>query len=340
VWVARSALKLRSAISIDTYMSTQELTYYLPRLNRRSLKRKLALAKLKSKRFMKAKLRKARSKALTVARRQYYLNAAQADLRVAVSRNEDIVISTIILASIIIYSVAAMAANMLLLFMMTAYDAANTSGANMMLMTLITIGSTTVFGAWVLAFIMSNISLSIMDGATGKKLRSLRSTVRRSLRSTSRVASVWFLIAVLIGVVLAALGAAGLAYISLTNPSIPRLMSLAPAAIGLGIIGVLFVLAQYSLAPYVTLFEAEVSPWQALGRSRQLVRRRGQLFIVAVYATLIAGFAAAYKVAAAVDGLFGINTMIIFAMSALAEIMFANGILVMLYRKRKLARKN
>jgi hypothetical protein len=321
-------------------MSTQELTYYLPRLNRRSLKRKLALAKLKSKRYTKAKLRKARSKALTVARRQYYLNAAQADLRVAVSRNEDIFISTIILAAILIYSVSAMAANMLLLFMITAYDAANTSGANMMVMTLITIGSTTVFGAWILAFIMSNISLSIMDGATGKKLRSLRSTVRRSLRSTSRVASVWFLIAMVIGVLLAALGAAGLAYVSIANPSIPRLMSLMPAAIALGVTGVLFVLAQYSLAPYITLFEAEVTPWKALGRSRRLVRRRGQLFIVAVYATLIAGFAAAYKIAAVVDDLFRINTMIVFAMLALAEIMFANGILVMLYRKRKLARKN
>lgn len=321
-------------------MSTQELVYNLPKLTQRSVKRKLKFAKAKAQRIAKAKMRKAKSVSIAYYRRQYYLTTARRDLQRAVTLNEDIFIATSMIAVLIGYCFATRATDFLLLFFQTAYNTANISGISMFVLSLAAFGSLTVLLGWILAFMLNIQSIALMDGIVGKQRRSIRKTLRLGLFHASRVASVWALLAALVVVPLIALAIAAYTYISVASLPLKEVISLAPEFGVISALAVLGVLLHYSLAPYVALFETELPLTQTLKRSRQLVRRRGRIFLFATYLAFVAAAAGIYLIAAGIEHLIGLPKLITGALGGLGLLMSLNGILVVLYRKRKLARKN
>jgi hypothetical protein len=139
----------------------------------------------------------------------------------------------------------------------------------------------------------------------------------------------------IIGVPLA-LGAAGsYLYMHAHAISMDALLGDLPKAVIAALTWIIFVLMQYSLVPYVALFEPELPLSRILRRSRHLVSRRGHLFLLFGYLLFVAALGGAYKV----TELAGPGQGLAFAVLALGISLVANGTLVMLYRKRKLARK-
>jgi len=103
---------------------------------------------------------------------------------------------------------------------------------------------------------------------------------------------------------------------------------------------VVYVLAQYSLVPSVALFEPDLALPKVLGRSRHLVKRRGRIFSIVIYLLAAVAVAAAYLMASLIQNIFHIDKAALVSIGALAAVLGGHGLMVMLYRKRKLARKN
>jgi hypothetical protein len=318
-------------------MSFTELgTLDFPWPNRRFFQRKLSHAQKQLYKLTKAQLRRAKSRSVATIRRQYYLTDAVSDLRVAIGRNEDIFITAVMAILVLGFSYVATAANFLILFFKTAYDLADLSGINMGLLMVVAGTVIAVLFGWLAAFLLNLMSVAVMDGATRKVHRSVRSTVRTSLRQAGRVASAWLLFGCVIGLPLA-LGVAGSYYYMHAHAvSMDELLGDLPKAVIGALTWIVFAIMQYSLAPYVALFEPELPLSRTLRRSRQLVRRRGHLFLLFGYLIFGAALVAAYRLSSVA----GSGQGLVFAMLTLIITFTAHGTLVMLYRKRKLARKH
>lgn len=306
-------------------MSTQDLTYHLPRIASRPLRRRLRTTK---------------RKLLQTYRRQYFLTSAFRDLRSAVARNEDIFIASIIIAAVVGYSFATTATDLLLLFFKTAFDATNAIGIGMLPLSITALGTMAVLCIWVLAFMLNTLSLAIMDGANGKLHRSLRRTVRNGLRSAGRVSSTWFMLSLRALIPIAAVGIMSIVYIAAAGMSLEEAIALAPIAGTAAGLGVLYTLLQYSLAPYVALFEQELTVGQTFRRSRQLIKRRGRLFLLSLYVATAAVLAGIYGLALLLESVLGLDKLVLGMLGTFAAGLSLNCMLTTLYRKRKLARKH
>jgi len=319
---------------------TQLQAYYQPWLKKRSFKRELILSQRNAEKYIKATLRKTRRKSLAAVRRQYYLNTAVADVRVAVGRNEDIAITMFIIALVIGYSAAAMMLDLMITAFSTAFVAADVTKTNPVIFMLIAGGTLTIICGWILAFIMNMQSLALMDGALRKTKRSVRSTVRKGLRYSTRVTGAWvLLLSILIGIpVLAALTASS--YLSLTSITMNQLFAYIPYGVTAGITWMVIILMEYSLVPYVALFEPTTPVRQLLTRSTQLVTRRGRIFLLAFHITVGTSLYGAYKLAEISERYMKVHRGLQFFSYGLILLLLANAVLVMFYRKRKLARTN
>ncbi|MDB5186370.1 MAG: hypothetical protein JWL85_893 [Candidatus Saccharibacteria bacterium] len=314
-------------------------TSNLPRLNNRVIKREFKLARNKTQRFVRVWIKKTRTKTMAVARRQYFLSHAYRDMQVSIQRNEDIFITAMITVLVLTFGAAATATNVVFLFFQTALDLSNISGASMAIIGLIATSVLTVLVSWFLAFLLNFMSLSIMDGATRKVNRSVRTTARKALRYTSRVAISWLALASVLTAPIALTAILGFLYVSFNGVSMDALMVGFQAGIIAGLSWIIFALMNYSLVPYVALFEPSIAIRDALARSQQLVRSKGRLFILAGYVALSAIFAAIYTIANFLDHSIGTNKWLLIFMASIAVVTIANGVMVTFYRKRKLARK-
>jgi hypothetical protein len=321
-------------------VSTQELVYNFPKLNRRSLKRKFKYARSKTERYAKAKMRKTKSVSTAYLRRQYFINTARLDAQRAIAQNEDIFIGTSIISVLVGYSFAVKATDFLLLFFQTAYEAAGITGISMFFLAFAAIGTLSVLFAWIAAFTLNMQSIALMEGANGKQHRSIRRTVRIGLQHASRITTVWALLLAIMVAPLVLVAITAYTYISVAAMSMKEVLALAPAAGVVSAIAVLVVLLQFSLAPYAALFEPHLTILQTLKRSRQLLMRRGRLFLLFTYLAFAGALAGVYGISLALQALISIPTIVTLGLGATALFMALNGILVMLYRKRKLARKN
>lgn len=319
---------------------TQLPSYYLPALTNHSSWRKLRIMAAMMQRQLKARARKARSLIRMYARQQYYLTTALGDMRTSAARNEDIFITAVICTAIIGFSFAATATNAVLLFLATAYDLAEITGASMGLLMLIVCGVLTVIGGWLASFVLNMQSLAIMDGARRKVHRSVRSTIRNGLRYASRVASAWIALLSLITLPLLLTAVPCYLYLRQAANPISALTDIVPVAAVSGISWIVLVMLNFSLAPYVSLFEPQTTLKAAFVRSHQLVKRRGRLFILGGYILLTTAIYGAYMVAILIENSLGLGKNLTFFMGAFSIVMLANGVMVSLYRKRSLARKN
>jgi len=195
-----------------------------------------------------------------------------------------------------------------------------------------------VLCAWLAAFLLNMLSLAVMDGANRKVKRSIRATTRQGLRYSTRVANAWFVLGAIIAMPLLAASALGYLYIDLFGSSAVKPEAFLPYVIAAAAAWVLFALLHYSLIPQVALFEPKLPLKQVITRSRHLVRRRGRLFLLAGYGLLGVVLTAGYQLSELIEKFFGLENVLSLFMGTFVTVIFANCILVIFYRKRKLAR--
>lgn len=320
-------------------MITQlQLEQLLPLLDGQNIKRRLSLLSVRTRNLAKSKLRKSRIASLAWYRRQYFLATAHSEMKTSIRRNEDIFIAISVIAIALVYAYAVLAAELFYVFFMTAFTFSEASGINMMVVTLVAGCTLTITLAWIAAFLLNSMSTAIMHGANRKKARSVKSTLRNGLRYAGRTASSWLLLAAAILVPAIVVGILGLIYSSIFINTQAQFLKILPYLIICAVTGVTYMLSSYSLIPMVAFYEQHLSCTQIMKRSRELVSRKGRLFILSGYVLLTAMIAGTYGLSSTLDSLIGANKTLVFSLMTLIAVVYANGMLTMFYRKRRLAR--
>lgn len=320
-------------------MILDQLIEYRPEFGKRAMPRSLSQAYRRQQKIVRRKTIRTYRKTVAVIRRQYYLTNALIDTKRAAKNNEDILIGSLLLATTISFSLASTLANLVYIFMQTAAALSTVSGVSLALLALVAAGVIVTLTIWVLTFLQNMLSLSVMEGATGKRIRSTRMTIRKSLGLTTRVSSAW----VLLGII--ALGPVGtialMTLIVLHAIHVPLASSLPfLAVIGVLALGwIIGILVRFGLTPQVALFEPTLSWSQVYSRSQQLLQHKGKLFILSGYVALLGGLAATYGVALLLQWATHVASTLTFIILAWYILTLANTTAVMFYRKRKLARK-
>lgn len=318
---------------------TQLQTLNIPRTGGRALKRTLKTGQAKAHKLVRAKLKKAKSATRQAIRRQYYFSSAYGDMRQAISRNEDIFITAFIVMAVMSFAAARALFEFLFMFLNTAFALSQLTAVSIMLWILAACLVVGVLYAWVAAFSFNMLSMSIMEGATGKKRRSVRLTARQSLSRASRVTGVWFCLAVLLVVPILLAIAGVLTYHRFYPISPEGILNLIPKIAVAGVTWVCLVLMHFSLAPQVALFEPNLTLRQVFNRSRLLVRRRGRIFLLLGHCLLAAALLAAYKMSELIERILMLDKWVAFSLFLLTAAVLVNGLKTALYRKRALARR-
>jgi hypothetical protein len=309
---------------------------YFPQLSGQYIYRKLELHWQKIRKATHARIRKTRRMCLTWYSRQYFLASAHSGMKVSIKRNEDIFIATALVAFGLIYACATIAAELAFTFFITAFSFSEVSGINMLLVALVAAGSLGAILIWVAAFILNSMSIALMHGANRKQIRSVRATLRQGLAQAGRTATSWlvFLSAILFPV--AIVGAAGLLHLLLFISTQAQMLSVMPYYIIAAIVGVIYILLQYSLMPFVAFFEPALWYRCAFKRSRELISKKGRMFILAGYGILGAFIAAEYALSRFLQDLIGLHRNLSFSIMLIITAIYAYGITTMLYRKRRM----
>lgn len=320
-------------------ISTWFETYNRPRQTSQLVKARLKSSVHQARKYTRSNIRKAKTRTKTVVRSQYYFNYAYADMVRYIRRNEDIFIASLMAFTAVGYAIAVSFVEILLLFMNTAYAISDITGIDIGIMIFASAGILATLYIWALTFAMNCLSIAVMDGAVQKKNRTLRQTMKKGLTASSRVtASTFTLIGLIVGPLLL-MAALGYAYIHFNQLSQDELLNLVPKVIIAAVTWVCIVLMQYSLAPYVALFESDSSPRQTLVRSRNLTIGRGRIFILLGYCLLAFSLFLSYKMSVLIESLLMLDKWVSFSVMVLGLMILANAMLVTLYRKRRLSRR-
>lgn len=322
-------------------MSLAELQLYYssPRLRKGLALRRFKKMALKAKKRTFIKMRRLKVKTIAATKRQYMLTTAYSDMKSAAKHNEDIVIMSVTSIAVLLFASVATAAQMLLNVFLTAFILSESITVNLLFIAAGTVAAIAVLYGWLSAFLLNLLSISIMDGAVKKTVRSVRLTFRKSLANASRVATAWLTLLSVIILPLIIVAAIGYAVIQLNTVSMSQLFTgLQFATIG-AIIWIIYILLNYSLLTYVSLFESHSTLASKLKRSRQLVVRKGRMFILAWYLALALCLGGLYSLTEVLNDTLALNKWFAFAILALPLILVFNGLMVVFYRKRRLARR-
>jgi len=183
------------------------------------------------------------------------------------------------------------------------------------------------------------MSLAIMDGANRKIYRSIRSTYARSLKNASRITGAWVLLAGLHTARLAALLLALVVYLKFISSfiNISNEVIIAAAAI-ISLIWLLIGVLQYSFVPYVALFEPQLLLHDTFAKSKRLANNASAVFMISGIMLLSLYLFTLYRLCIYVNHWVGIGSNLLFVVGLVAAVVVTNGAMVMLYRKRRLAR--
>jgi hypothetical protein len=289
---------------------------------------------------MKRTLRRTRSRTLSAYRRQYFIADAYRDFKWSASRNEDIFLASLIIALVLGFAVAGTILELLVLSLSSAFAMGEITGIDSDFYMLIAGSALLIIGGWICAFIMNMQSIALMEGATGKIKRSLRRTVRISLQHASRVAGAWLLMLGAVFALPGMLALTAISYARLGTSQLEQFLAAFPVIATLMIAWVVISLLQFSLAPFAALFEPQLRLRNTLRRSAELVTRRGRLFILAGYGLWVLALAGAYILSEGFERTLGLHQGLQIFTWAFFISLLSNGIMVMLYRKRKNARVN
>lgn len=316
-------------------MSIQQLEALWP--NRPTLKVDELL--LKKRRMLIRSLKRNKRRTLAMLRRQYYITNALAETNRAGRRNEDIVLASLIIIAVVSFSATSILANVVYLFVMAGSVLSTISGLNLALLLIVACSVVGILFGWAAAWVQNLLTISLMEGATRKQKRSLRLTISKGLRFASSTATAWCM------VLMGAFGPAFVALIGILaiiyfahaswSTSLPYLFGMTAICFG----WIIWVFANYTLLPYVRLFEKTLSWRAAIMRSRELVQYKGRLFILSGYVAFGGSLALAYGISIIVQRLTTISSTLFFLLLSTTAVSAANAVLTMFYRKRKLARK-
>lgn len=315
----------------------QILTFPTP-LRRKPFLKKFKNNRAKFSRLINARIRTTKRYVAQIARQHYLLPTAFKDLRRAAAQNEDVVLASVVNAFILVYACAVIAVQFVVALSKATYAMSEATEFDMGLLLLVAVPTVALFCALLATMSLNFMALAVMDGANRKVYRSIRSTFRRSLAFASRVTSAWMLLglvhfarflAVFIPVYLYVKWFSDIAVLS-NN-----------VLIAIGAAGAVWLVAgmvQYSMVPYVALFEPHYLLTEAFRRSRQLVTKQAVVFTMTGFLVLGGYLYGLYKLCVLLKSWIGVSTNLLFILGLLAGIMLANGAMVMLYRKRKQAR--
>jgi hypothetical protein len=312
-------------------------TEYFPQLNGQYIYRKLELLRQKARKAAKSKIRKARREYIAWHNRQYFLASAHNDMKVSIRRNEDIFIATALVAFGLIYACATIAAEITFTFFITAFSFSEVSGINMLLVALVAAGSLGAILTWVAAFILNSMSIALMHGANRKQIRSVRSTLRQGLAQAGRTATSWLVFLSALVLPLMLVGVAGLLHLLLFITTQAQMLSVMPYYIIAAMVGLIYVLLQYSLMPFVAFFEPTLSYLSAFKRSRELIAKKGRMFILSGYGILGTLIAAEYALSRFLQDLIGLHRNLSFSIMLTITAIYGYSVIAMLYRKRRMS---
>ena len=293
-----------------------------------------SLARFGFKKFAK----KIRRSVVAWYRRQYFLTMAHRDMWQFARKNEDIMIAILFAAVVIGYAVAAVAAELLFTFFLTAYTVSEVSGASMLLLSAIAGGTLTVSVTWMASFLLNAISIGLMQGANNVKHRSILKTLRSGLESAGRTSMIWAMLAAKAAVPAIAVMVASVLYIALFKLDIKQLVEVVPYTIVALIISVEWVLMRNALAPVIAVQEPKLGYKEVFARSNQLLRRRGQLFAFSLHILFVLGLSAAFGVSILIEKFLGISQALTLGLALFVSTVYLQGLMTALYRKRRLAR--
>lgn len=318
-------------------MSINELTSYgLPKYGKQLQHRLVQPLRTSRKSLRRAAKRQQRAVRAYFAR-QYYLTSAFADIKSAASRNEDILLGSLLLTGMVAFGFSVLAAQAVLSVMTNLVDFSDKQGAPLFNLLLIAIVSFACISLWLSAFFTNAHAIAIMEGATRKQLKSLRSTVRRALGAAGRISVAWLLLAAIV-----AIPAGAVLIVSSLVIMLAGSQALIPSTICAAVIAsgwVLYALSSFSLAGQVALFEPKIPVLQTLNRSRDLVARRGRLFVLATY-LLLAICIAVSELLNLLAKKAGLSTDAILYIGVFASMLLTSSLKTALYRRRKLARNS
>ncbi|HXR49692.1 MAG TPA: hypothetical protein VN778_01545 [Verrucomicrobiae bacterium] len=288
--------------------------------------------------FTKKTLRTKR-RLIAAIRRQYLLTHALSDVKAAALGSEDITFGALMMAAVVSYALLTTLANLLFIFMQTTAAFSTWSGISLGLLVMITLGIFISLSVWILAWGQNMLSISILESANRKQNRSIRTTIRHGLRSATRVTLAWLLVNVLTFAPAAVLG---LILLGVLYASHVALSAALPYLFGVGALGIIWIgyaVANFALTPKVALFEPKLSLAESLGRSRQLLKSKGRVFLIGNYVALLATLALAYGLSNVLQWFTGVSNVLSFIIFAWVLFSLNNLIMSAFYRKRKLARK-
>jgi hypothetical protein len=310
-----------------------------PKLRKRDLQRQWKLWRRNAMRQLRRQKRRLISQANQFIRSQYFLTDGWHDVRHAAVQNQDRVISSLLLAIILGYALITTSAQFLYAFFVTAYEFADASGLNLAILMLIAMAVIGILAAWVVALLSNAVSLSIMDGTTKKPAKSVMQNVRIALQRSSRVAAAWMLLClVIVGPVFLG-GLLGYTWIQQSGITSDQLLIDMPWMIIIAIAWILLTTLNFALVPLVALFEPSLSLLASFRRSHQLVRRRGRMFILGGLGLMLGLIIAITSGSAWLEQSLRISKVFPLSFSIAILLAAFQCLLVILYRKRKLARQ-
>lgn len=294
------------------------------------------------KRLLKiAKIRTSRIKRNIIqrTRKYYFVSTSIKDLRNATAQNEDIVVASVVSTLMLVYACSAIALQFVYALGRVTYSMSDATGFDMGFLVLAAIPMIGLFCALLAATAMSFLSYAVLDGANRKVYRTIRSTIARSLKAASRITIAWFQLAALHFVRLLAVVIPISLYIKWISDiavlSTDMLLVLGIA----GIVWLVFGTLAHSLVPYVVLFEPKYLVSESFARSRILMNAQAKVFVISLTVILSASMFGLVKICTLLKPwIGGASANLLLTAGMLTALMLANGAMVMLYRKRKLAR--
>ena len=196
--------------------------------------------------------------------------------------------------------------------------------------------------ALISAFINIFISLSVNDGADGKK-STIGDVFKRSQKYVIRVIKTEILLAVVVGAPLILSAAFNLTQLgnSRSFESVVAYSGLMFFAVIAGTIWAIIALLRYCLAPIVAIFEPKVPVKQTLARSKHLMEKGGQWFVVkfiGLCLLILIVLSILFSSEQNYQGYGQNDNSFMDLLNSLLGI-FGTAMLVMLYRNRKAVRK-
>jgi hypothetical protein len=317
----------------------QILTFPAPLRGKQSLKKRLNNNGKKFKRAILSRAKTVKRAVSVTAKKHYFLPAAYRDLRAAEAKNEDIVLASKTWTGLLVYACSVLIYEFLIAMSRITYALSEATGYDMGIIILVFAPLVALFCILISATSFNFMSLAIMDGANRKVYRNIRTTLARSLEAASRTTGAWFLLGLVLAFRLLVVFIPLIIFIKYFNSVSNLSYEALSVAAGAGIVWFFAGLLRYGLVPYVALYEPKLILDEAFRRSRELVNLSAVVFMITSLLAMAAYTFGLYKLCVFLKSWIGMGTNLVFVIFMLAAIMLANGGMVMLYRKRKLARR-